>query len=278
MTRNERKIIVNTRALTIPADARVGDIKRIARAAGIEPALRGRGGVLELRGYVGSGAKLLDHDSAVPRCRHTASGYFEEFGFRDAEPATDNSLGSGRERYWPARSGHRNVRQVRAAVYAAHPGNRRIWPMQLCLRAPSILHAIGAFPRDDWDPNPNPESCIVRNARTAQFDDEFALPEAQARTLVEKMCWYASIRRDRSEGRIERFPLESDEPGALELNRAQAQDIAKRVRGVGDKRARAIVAERDLRGPYESHPDIAKRVRGVGPRTVSAIIEAGYRM
>ena len=64
----------------------------------------------------------------------------------------------------------------------------------------------------------------------------------------------------------------------LDFNQAPASDIAASVRGIGPRRARAIVDERDLRGPYESHPDIATRVRGVGGRTVSAIIVAGYRV
>ena len=70
---NSRSIKVNDKPLSVPVGATVAQIKSLALVAGIEPAQWGFG-VLELRVYQGSGARLLD-DSARPKG--------DDFGLRE---------------------------------------------------------------------------------------------------------------------------------------------------------------------------------------------------
>ena len=51
----------------------------------------------------------------------------------------------------------------------------------------------------------------------------------------------------------------------IDINTADAQTLATGLTGVGDTKARAIVAYRDQNGPFKS-PDDLKQVKGIGDR------------
>ena len=51
----------------------------------------------------------------------------------------------------------------------------------------------------------------------------------------------------------------------VDINSADAQALAAGLTGVGDTKARAIVAFRDQNGPFKS-PDELKQVKGIGDR------------
>ena len=53
----------------------------------------------------------------------------------------------------------------------------------------------------------------------------------------------------------------------LNINTASAKELAKGMKGIGLKKAEAIVAHRDANGPYKVVEDLLK-VRGVGPATL----------
>lgn len=55
----------------------------------------------------------------------------------------------------------------------------------------------------------------------------------------------------------------------LDINRASAEDFML-LRGVGEKRARAIVGERQRRGGFESLEDLTE-VKGIGPKTLERL-------
>ena len=54
------------------------------------------------------------------------------------------------------------------------------------------------------------------------------------------------------------------------LNAASAAEL-ERVPGLGPKRARAIAAERERGGAFESLQVLARRVPGIGPKTIDRI-------
>ena len=51
----------------------------------------------------------------------------------------------------------------------------------------------------------------------------------------------------------------------IDINTADAQTLATGLTGVGETKARAIVAYRDQNGPFKS-PDDLKQVKGIGDR------------
>ena len=53
----------------------------------------------------------------------------------------------------------------------------------------------------------------------------------------------------------------------LNINTASAKEIAKGMKGIGIKKAEAIVAHREANGPFKSVEDLLK-VKGVGPTTL----------
>jgi competence protein ComEA len=55
--------------------------------------------------------------------------------------------------------------------------------------------------------------------------------------------------------------------GKLDINRASAAEIAAIMNGIGLAKAEAIVAYRDLHGPFKSIDQLAE-VKGVGLKTV----------
>ena len=58
-------------------------------------------------------------------------------------------------------------------------------------------------------------------------------------------------------------------PLAVNINTADAQTLATALDGVGESRARAIVAYRDEHGPFRSVDDLVQ-VKGIGERVLDA--------
>lgn len=58
----------------------------------------------------------------------------------------------------------------------------------------------------------------------------------------------------------------------INLNKADASKIAGVVKGIGQKRAEAIVAYRDKNGPFKGFDDLT-HVRGIGDRFIQKNIE-----
>ena len=55
--------------------------------------------------------------------------------------------------------------------------------------------------------------------------------------------------------------------GKVDVNNAGAEVIATELQGVGESKARAIVAYREANGPFKSADDLSQ-VKGIGDRTV----------
>ena len=51
---------------------------------------------------------------------------------------------------------------------------------------------------------------------------------------------------------------------AVNINKADANTIARELIGVGKARAEAIVKERQKNGPFKNGKDLASRVKGIG--------------
>ena len=56
--------------------------------------------------------------------------------------------------------------------------------------------------------------------------------------------------------------------GPVNVNAADAKTLAKELDGVGEIVAALIVKEREANGPYKSAEDLAKRVKGFGDKTL----------
>ena len=55
--------------------------------------------------------------------------------------------------------------------------------------------------------------------------------------------------------------------GPVNINTANADNLAVNIKGVGKKKAEAIIAYREANGPFKSIDDI-KKVKGIGPKIV----------
>ncbi len=55
--------------------------------------------------------------------------------------------------------------------------------------------------------------------------------------------------------------------GTVNINTADAKTLAKELDGIGDSRAKAIIAYREKNGPFKTADDL-KKVIGVGPSIV----------
>lgn len=55
--------------------------------------------------------------------------------------------------------------------------------------------------------------------------------------------------------------------GGLDINRADAQELAAGIEGVGPVKAKAIVSYREEHGPFESVGGL-QAVDGIGPKTI----------
>jgi len=56
--------------------------------------------------------------------------------------------------------------------------------------------------------------------------------------------------------------------GPVDINTADAMTISKAMKGIGIKKAQAIVAYRDKHGKFKSVDDLAK-VKGIGKKTIA---------
>lgn len=61
---------------------------------------------------------------------------------------------------------------------------------------------------------------------------------------------------------------------ALDVNQASAQQL-ETIRGIGPRTAEVIVNERERGGKFESFEDLAERVRGIGQKKAQALQAAG---
>ena len=55
--------------------------------------------------------------------------------------------------------------------------------------------------------------------------------------------------------------------GPVNVNKADAETIARELQGVGPSKARAIVEYREANGPFEAAEDLLK-VKGIGPKVL----------
>jgi len=53
--------------------------------------------------------------------------------------------------------------------------------------------------------------------------------------------------------------------GPVNINTANAENLAMNIKGVGKKKAEAIISYRDTHGPFKSVDEIGK-VKGIGPK------------
>ncbi|MFO0748306.1 MAG: DUF655 domain-containing protein [Myxococcota bacterium] len=71
-------------------------------------------------------------------------------------------------------------------------------------------------------------------------------------------------------------PATAPAPAAVkDVNTATAADF-ETVKGIGEKTAAKIIAERTAKGPFKSLEDLADRVKGVGEKTVEHFKQAGW--
>jgi len=54
---------------------------------------------------------------------------------------------------------------------------------------------------------------------------------------------------------------------AVNINTANAEELAKAIKGIGASKAEAIVAYREQNGPFTTVEDLAK-IKGIGKKTV----------
>lgn len=60
-----------------------------------------------------------------------------------------------------------------------------------------------------------------------------------------------------------------------DVNTASAADF-QTVKGIGEKTAAKIIAERTANGPFKSLEDLQERVKGVGEKTIERFKAAGW--
>ncbi|MXN78387.1 helix-hairpin-helix domain-containing protein [Burkholderia sp. 4701] len=61
---------------------------------------------------------------------------------------------------------------------------------------------------------------------------------------------------------------------AVDVN-AASEDALRGVKGIGPARAKAILDERNARGPFKNADDLAARVKGMGGHTVERLQREG---
>jgi len=55
----------------------------------------------------------------------------------------------------------------------------------------------------------------------------------------------------------------------VNINKASAAQLTKNLKGIGPKKANAIVLYRKKNGPFKKHSDLLK-VKGIGEKTIAA--------
>ena len=61
----------------------------------------------------------------------------------------------------------------------------------------------------------------------------------------------------------------AQQPESVDINSADVAALVKHVKGIGSKKAEAIIQYREANGPFASVNDLSK-VRGIGQKTVDA--------
>ena len=56
--------------------------------------------------------------------------------------------------------------------------------------------------------------------------------------------------------------------GPVNVNKANATEIAEALTGIGKSKAEAIIKDREANGPFKNADDLT-RVKGIGPATIS---------
>ncbi|PPA77056.1 DUF655 domain-containing protein [Achromobacter spanius] len=64
---------------------------------------------------------------------------------------------------------------------------------------------------------------------------------------------------------------------AVDVNQATAQQL-ETIRGIGPRTAEIIINERDRGGRFDSFEDLAERVRGIGEKKAQALKAAGLQV
>ena len=189
------EITVNARSVIVPDGSTGQDIMEWAIAAGIRPIKKGKGGQVELRGYLPSGGALLIGKNQRPLSGFKSGGHtYDIRGFGLTSVEGSNALGSGRGTYWPAKAGRLNPQQIAAAVAAADVQYSRIWKRHLVLSAPKNFAAEGKFSPAYW--TRDNESMIIRNASGPQYDNYLTLTTRQGEKLIGLMIERAQSRLD----------------------------------------------------------------------------------
>ncbi|WAI82769.1 MULTISPECIES: ComEA family DNA-binding protein [Achromobacter] len=67
------------------------------------------------------------------------------------------------------------------------------------------------------------------------------------------------------------------EARALDVNQASAQQL-ETIRGIGPRTAEIIINERERGGRFDSFEDLAERVRGIGEKKAKALEAAGLQV
>lgn len=67
------------------------------------------------------------------------------------------------------------------------------------------------------------------------------------------------------------------EARALDVNQANAQQL-ETIRGIGPRTAEIIITERERGGRFDSFEDLAERVRGIGEKKAQALKAAGLEV
>lgn len=81
---------------------------------------------------------------------------------------------------------------------------------------------------------------------------------AQANTSAAKPTETLAVEAKSADAKVE---------SRLNINTASAKELAKGMKGIGIKKAEAIVAHREANGPFKAIEDLLK-VKGVGPATL----------
>jgi competence protein ComEA len=61
---------------------------------------------------------------------------------------------------------------------------------------------------------------------------------------------------------------------AVDVNRASLEELDT-IKGIGAKKAQAIITERNAAGPFKDAADLAARVKGLGDKSVANLMQAG---
>jgi competence protein ComEA len=110
-------------------------------------------------------------------------------------------------------------------------------------------------------------------------------PVAQPLSVQDAEPWHTAVARPRASRSTRRASMAMIAAGfvaatpsqALDVNTASAGQLES-LRGIGPRTAKMIVHERARAGAFESMEDLSDRVRGLGERRVRALRQAGLEV